>query len=96
MEGDKVTLNTQQGPLEVTISSDTVIQRTEVVTLSLSDLTEGSQIAVTGERGENGVVAALTIFLLPEGSSGLDGPVGTSGFSGGRFGGRGGGFGGGQ
>jgi hypothetical protein len=86
VEGDKITVNTAQGPLEVTIGPETVIQRNEVVTMTLNEVVEGLRIRVGGERNDAGVLEAATIFVVPEGDGG---------FGGGGFGGRGGGFGGG-
>lgn len=86
VEGDKITVNTTQGPLEVTIGPETVIQRTEVVTMTLNEVVEGLRIRVGGERNDAGVLEAASIFVVPEGDGG---------FGGGGFGGRGGGFGGG-
>ena len=91
VEGDKITVNTAQGPLQVTIGPETVIQRTEVVTLTSDDLVEGIQVRVAGERNEVGVVEAVSIFVVPEGDAAFGG---FGGFGGRRPG--GGGFGGGQ
>ena len=91
VEGDKITVNTAQGPLQVTIGPETVIQRTEIVTLTSDDLVEGIQVRVAGERNEAGVVEAVSIFVVPEGDAGFGG---FGGFGGRRPG--GGGFGGGQ
>lgn len=88
VESDKITVNTAQGPLEVTIGANTVVQKTEIVALTLDDLTEGLRITVGGERNDSGVLEAATIFVVPEGEGGF------GGFGGGATGGRGG-FGGG-
>ncbi|MDA1349651.1 MAG: hypothetical protein O3A47_12425 [Chloroflexi bacterium] len=90
VDGDKITVNTAQGPLEVTIGANTVVQRTEIVVLTLDDLTEGLRITVGGERNDSGVLEATTILVVPEGDAGF------GGFGGGGFGGRGGFGGGGQ
>ena len=79
VEGDKITVNTAQGPLEVTIGPETVIQRTEVVTMTLNEVVEGLRIRVGGERNDAGVLEAATIFVVPEG----DGGFGGGGFGGG-------------
>ena len=80
IEGNFVTLNTPQGPLEVTIGEDTAIQMFAEGTLS--DLLTGARITVTGERGEDGTVVATSILLVPEGGGGFFGG-GLGGFGGG-------------
>ena len=89
VDGTTITLNTQQGPLEVTVGDETNIQMTTEV--PMSDLETGMTVTVTGERGEDGVFSAGNIVVVPEGFEGL--PFG--GFRGGRGGFGGGGFGGG-
>ena len=89
VEIDKITINTAEGTLEVTIGPDTVVQRTEVVTLTLDELVQGLRLTVAGERNDAGVLEAATIFVVPEGAAG---PGGFGGFGGRRPG--GGGFGG--
>ena len=84
IEGNFVTLNTPQGPLEVTIGEDTSIQMFAEGTLS--DLLAGVRVTVTGERGEDGTVVATSILLVPEGGGG-GGGFGGGGFGGGGFGG---------
>ena len=92
VDGNVVTLNTAQGPLQVTVTEDTTIQKTVQVTVA--DLALGERLTVGGARGEDGAVEATTIFVLPEGQEGLrPGGFGGGGGGGGR---RGGGFGGGQ
>ena len=92
VDGNLVTLNTAQGPLHVTVTEDTTIQKTVQVTLA--DLVLGEPLTVGSARGEDGAVEATTIFVLPEGQEGLrPGGFGGGGGGGGR---RGGGFGGGQ
>ena len=78
VEGDKVTVNTAQGPLEVTVGSETAIQRPEIVTLTLDDLSEGLQVQVAGQPNEAGVMEATSIFVVPEEGGGF------GGFGGGR------------
>ena len=86
IEGNVVTLNTVQGTVRVTISSDATIQVTK--TGGIADLSNGMNVAVTGERSEDGTFTAENVIGLPEG--------GFRGFGGGRGAGGGGrGFGGG-
>ena len=89
IEGDTVTLNTAQGPLQVAVGPDTTIRTT--ADIALADLVDGMTLTVTGERGEDGTFQASTIFALPEGAAGSE-DFGGGGFGGGRRG--GGGFGG--
>ena len=71
IEGNTVTINTSQGPLQATIGGETTIQMfTEG---GLEDLTMGLQVTVVGQRGEDGTVAARSILITPEG---LGGPFG--------------------
>ncbi len=88
IDGNTITLNTAQGPLQVTIAPDTTIQVTTEG--AIADLSDGMTLTVTGERAEDGTFNATNVFSLPEGAQGFGG--------GGRggFGGGGGGFGGGQ
>ena len=81
----KITVNTPQGSLEATIGASTVIQRTEVSTLSADELGEGLQVQIVGQPGESGVIDAASIFVVPEGAAG------TGGFGGRRIPGLGGG-----
>ena len=83
VEDGKIIINTPQGPLEASIGPETVIQRTEVSTLTADELSEGVQ--VVGQPSETGVIDAASIFVVPEGAGGFGG-----------FGGRGSGLGGGQ
>jgi len=67
INGDTVTVNTSQGPLEVKIGSDTSIQKTSEVTSA--DLQEGDSITVIGQRNDDGVTEATSISIVPEGTS---------------------------
>ncbi len=89
VDGNTITLNTQQGPLEIAVGDETTIQMTTEV--PMSDLETGMTVTVAGERDEDGNFTAGNIVVLPEGAEGL--PFG--GFRGGRGGFPGGGFGGG-
>ena len=79
IEGNTVTVNTSQGPLQVTVGDDTIIQRFAEATST--DLQEGKQITVFGQSGEDGTVEATFILITPEGAGGF--------FGGGLFGGDG-------
>ena len=78
VDGNTITLNTQQGPLEIAVGDETTIQMTTEV--PMSDLETGMTVTVAGERDEDGNFTAGNIVVLPEGAEGL--PFG--GFRGGR------------
>lgn len=71
IEGDTITINTAQGPLQATISTDTSIQI--ITDGTLGDLENGIQVTVRGERGEDGTVEATSLTVTPEGLGGLFG-----------------------
>lgn len=72
VEGNTVTVNTAQGPLQATIGADTTIQTFAEGTLA--DLEPGLQVTVTGQRAEDGTVQATSILITREG--GIDFPGG--------------------
>ena len=69
--GATITINTAQGPLLPTISTDTTIQI--FVEGTLTDLENGTQVTVRGQRREDGTVEATSITVTPEGLGGLFG-----------------------
>ena len=71
IEGNTVTVNTPEGPLQATVGEETTIQRT--IEVELQDLVVGMRLTVNGERGEDGNVVATGIFVLPEGLEGFGG-----------------------
>ena len=71
IEDNTVTINTAQGPLQATIGADTTIQI--FVEGTLTDLENGTQVTVRGQRGEDGTVEATSITVTPEGLGGLFG-----------------------
>ena len=73
VEDGKIVVNTPQGSLEVNIVPETVIQRTEVSTLTAGELREGLQVQIVGQPGETGAVDAASIFVVPEGAAGFGG-----------------------
>ena len=79
IEDNTVTVNTSQGPLQATIGADTTIQIFTEGTLA--ELRTGLRVTVTGQRTEDGNVAARSILLAPEGANGFF----DRGFSGGGF-----------
>ena len=74
-------MDTLQGPMDVTIGTDTVIQKT--VLGSLEDLQEGVRIAALNlsEPGDDGKPEAGLVVVLLEG---VDSPFGGGFFGGGR------------
>ena len=78
VEGNVLTVNTQQEPLLATIGTDSTIQVFAEGTLA--DLQAGSRVTIIGQLGEDGTVNAISITINPEGASGFPtGGFGTSG-----------------
>ena len=71
IEGNTVTVNTAQGPLQATIGGETVIQKYTESTLD--DLAVGMNVTVTGALSEEGTVEAVSIMVVPEGQAGVFG-----------------------
>ena len=69
VEGNTVTVNTPQGPLQATIGEETVIQRYTESTLD--DLAVGMNVTVTTALSEDGIVEAISITVVPEGQVGV-------------------------
>ena len=65
IEGDTITINTAQGPLQVVFNADTTINN--IVEVDSSALTVETRISVNGQRNEAGVMEATTITITPEG-----------------------------
>ena len=65
IDGNVITVNTPQGPLQATLSDDTGIQLFSQGTLQ--DLEVGQQVVIRGERNEEGVVQATNVTVTPEG-----------------------------
>ena len=69
LDGNTLTVNTPQGPLLAALGDETVIQM--FAQGSPSDLTVGARVTVTGQRGEDGTVEAVSILIIPEGAQGI-------------------------
>ena len=69
IEGNTLTIDTPQGPLQATIGADTTIQT--FTQGALEDLRTGLRVTVVGAPGEDGTVQAIFILITPEGSDGL-------------------------
>jgi preprotein translocase subunit YajC len=64
VEGNVLTVKTPDGSTtQVTINDETTIQK--MAQGDLSDILAGSSVSVTGERKDDGSIAATTIFLTP-------------------------------
>ena len=61
VDGNSITIVTEEGRLVATVADDTVIR--EFGNLSLSDLLTGMTVAVIGEPDDNGVVQARSILI---------------------------------
>ncbi len=70
LDGNVITVDTPQGPLQATITDETTIQLFSDG--SLADLLEGLRVTVIGQR-QDGAVEASAILLLPEGGEGFFG-----------------------
>jgi len=91
IDGNTITVETPQGPLQVTVGSDISVRLFSVG--GLGDLKTGMDITVNGQRGDDGGIQANAITVIPEGVElfGGGGRRGGAG-GGGRGGGGGGGF----
>jgi len=65
VNGNVLTLNTTQGDLLVSVGKDVTISQT--VEVGIEDLPDGTRITVIGEPGDNGIITAITIQVIPEG-----------------------------
>ncbi len=65
IDGNVITVNTPQGPLQATLSEDTGIQVFSQGTPQ--DLEVGQQVVIRGERNEEGVIQATDVMVTPEG-----------------------------
>ena len=62
VDGDTLTLSTAEDVTTVTLTGETTVQMT--VLGSLSDLTAGTRVMVTGERDEDGSLTAVSIQII--------------------------------
>lgn len=65
ISGNVITIDTQQGPLPVTLDDETIISRTQQGTID--DLQVGMQVTAFGPPGEDGAIEARVVNTLPEG-----------------------------
>ena len=70
-------LETQQGPLPITVTGESVIVRTGPGTIA--DLEAGMHVRVSGPVDEDGRMDARSIVVTPEGLDGIPGPGGRGG-----------------
>ena len=71
IQGETVTINTPQGPLQAVLNAETTIQMFTEGTLT--DLETGVSVTVVGVRDEDGAVTARSIVITPQGAEGLFG-----------------------
>lgn len=64
INGNTLTLNTTQGPVTISVGSDTTIQKTDTGTLT--DIHEGAFIIASGNQDANGNIIATSIRIQPE------------------------------
>ena len=65
IDGNVITVNTPQGPLQAALSEETGIQVFNEG--SPQDLEIGQQVVISGERNEEGVMEATDVLVTPEG-----------------------------
>ena len=65
IDGNVITVNTPQGPLQATLSEDTGIQVFSEG--APQDLEIGQQVIIRGERNDDGVMEATDVLVTPEG-----------------------------
>jgi hypothetical protein len=64
ISGNVITLTTTNGSVvQVSTNSSTKIQEMTTTTISLSDITIGENISVTGQRSQSGSVNAISIII---------------------------------
>ena len=68
---DGLTLETQQGPLPITIDEETIIVQT--LQGDVSDLEEGMSVRAIGPENDNGEIDARSVVVIPEGLQGIPG-----------------------
>lgn len=64
ISGSVITIDTQQGPLPVTLDDETIISRTQQGTIE--DLQVGMQVTAFGPLGEDGTIEARVVDTIPE------------------------------
>ena len=65
IDGNVITVNTPQGPLQAALNEETGIQLFSEG--APQDLEIGQQVVITGERNEEGVMEAASVTVTPEG-----------------------------
>jgi hypothetical protein len=64
IEGNVLTISTAEDVTTINLSDDTQIQKTEMVTLSTSDLQPGMRVMIVGQKDSNGNVSASQVMIL--------------------------------
>ncbi len=80
IDGDSLTISTSDGSVLARLGNEAIVQM--FADVSAENLAIGTQVTVNGERGEDGLMVASSIVVIPEDENGFAG--------GGGFGGRGG------
>ena len=71
IEGNTLTINTEEGTVQASIGADTTIRRfTEA---NLADLAEGMRITLIAQPREDGTVQAVSIIVVPDDQEGFFG-----------------------
>ena len=65
IEEGQLTVTTPEGPVLVHLTPETAFQK--VIQATLEDVQEGAQIRVFGRPGDDGIIQARSIMLVPEG-----------------------------
>ena len=71
VEGNILTLSTEEGTVRASIGADTTIRR--FLEATLADLAQGMRITLIGLPREDGIVEATSIIMVPDGQEGFFG-----------------------
>lgn len=71
IEEGQLTVTTPEGPVLVHLTPETAFQK--VIQATLEDVQEGAQIRVFGRPGDDGIIQARSIMLVPEGGEAFPG-----------------------
>lgn len=71
IDGDTLTISTSEGSMLAMVGGEAIIQMFAEV--ASADLELGTRVTVNGERGEDGLIVATSIVVIPEGEGGFFG-----------------------
>jgi hypothetical protein len=77
IEGNTITLRTQQGTATVTLAADTDLRQT--VAAQVTELKAGQTVTAQGTRGTDGTIQARSLTITPAGAGGGQGGQGGQG-----------------